>query len=299
MAIATQSPAKPLMRISTLALLHLVLLSSTAQAWNALGHKVVCEIAWQQIDQPTRDKIVATLRRHPRFDEDFAKKGMPIEDQERWIFWQAGTWPDIARGIKGPDRGKFNKPTWHYVNYPLFLGPERPVTVNLSERLEGPNNKWNVLQATQYSLNVIQSDASPSQKGLAYSWLFHLVADMHQPLHSTALYSEEFPEGDKGGNSIKVIQGRNLHSLWDNLLGKSHKPSNVMRAVQKLKADRELWEVDNEEDVAGWVLESHELAKRFTYSPEILESLQERGADEAVSSLSLTWSQQASMLGLE
>ncbi|MCH7752683.1 MAG: hypothetical protein IH898_11085 [Planctomycetes bacterium] len=57
-------------------------LAGQAHAWNALGHKVVCEIAWQQIDQPTRDNIVATLRRHSRFDDDFAK-AMPAENVDR------------------------------------------------------------------------------------------------------------------------------------------------------------------------------------------------------------------------
>jgi len=57
-------------------------LAGQAHTWNALGRKIVCEIAWQQIDQPTRDNIVATLRRHPRFDDDFAK-AMPAEEVDR------------------------------------------------------------------------------------------------------------------------------------------------------------------------------------------------------------------------
>ena len=61
------------MKHVALALLALVLLASPAHAWNALGHKVICKIAWDTLDDTTRSDIVATLRRHPRFDEDFAK----------------------------------------------------------------------------------------------------------------------------------------------------------------------------------------------------------------------------------
>ncbi len=51
---------------------------SPALAWNALGHKVIAEIAWQQLEPAARRSIVDTLRRHPRFDDDFAKR-MPAE----------------------------------------------------------------------------------------------------------------------------------------------------------------------------------------------------------------------------
>lgn len=68
-------------------------------AWNALGHKVVAEIAWRQLDPATRQSIVETLRRHPRYDADFAanmtddvlRGDKAAEDQ--WIFQHAATWP--------------------------------------------------------------------------------------------------------------------------------------------------------------------------------------------------------------
>ena len=49
-------------------------------AWNALGHKVVAEIAWRQLEPKQRQSIVDTLRRHPRFDADFAANRITILD---------------------------------------------------------------------------------------------------------------------------------------------------------------------------------------------------------------------------
>lgn len=47
----------------------------------------------------------------------------------------------------------------------------------------------------------------------------HVVGDMHQPLHSVALFNGTYPSGDRGGNSIKIIMpnrnSQNLHSFWD------------------------------------------------------------------------------------
>jgi hypothetical protein len=52
----------------------IVLYAAEAQGWNALGHKVVAEIAWRQLEPAERQQIVDVLRRHPRFDADFAHK---------------------------------------------------------------------------------------------------------------------------------------------------------------------------------------------------------------------------------
>jgi hypothetical protein len=53
------------------------------------------------------------------------------------------------------------------------------------------------------------------------AWLFHDVGDIHQPLHSTALFSLRlFREGDCGGNLIKTFQAFNLHAVWDQFPGR-------------------------------------------------------------------------------
>ena len=155
--------------------------------------QVVGEIAWQELGELQRQRITDTLKRHPRFAEDFAPE-MPAEDNEQWIFQHAGTWPDIARSIKGPDRDKFDKPIWHYVNFPITIDGFPAPKLNLaSDPAESKSISWNVLQATNYCLSVIKSKAPPAQKVLAYSWLFHLVGDMHQPMHWSPYFASDTP----------------------------------------------------------------------------------------------------------
>ena len=63
---------------------------------------------------------------------------------------------------------------------------------------------------------------SPETRGLLLAWLFHDVGDIHQPLHSSALFSTRlFPDGDRGGNSVKTREAGNLHSLWDGFAGRN------------------------------------------------------------------------------
>jgi hypothetical protein len=269
----------------------LILCAVPAFAWNGLGHKVVAEIAWQQLDEPTREQIVDTLRRHPRFAEDFQKK-MPADvetadkaTQDHWIFQQAATWPDICR------KTEYDRPHWHYIDIPLFDGGERPVPFNLSTGYS-PKSKeesGNVVQATKCCVAMIADPAVGAEaKALYYSWLLHLVGDIHQPLHSTSLVCDYFPKGDEGGNKIPTVQGKNLHSLWDNLLGRQSKMSDVDREAEKLKEQRELWNVDTTLNVEGWIAESHDAAVSVAYDPAILQVVRDAKPGEKLEPISLS-----------
>jgi hypothetical protein len=263
--------------------------ASTAFAWNALGHRVIAEVAWQQLTPERRQEIVDTLKRHPRFGEDFIQrlpKDMAEADQttqDRWVFWQAAVWPDVARGIRGADRRLYDRPTWHYVNGPIYLDSsdkqtlDGKLTNNMSAEYptDMPESKCNIQQAMKHALAVLADSGSTGpDRAVAYCWLFHLVGDSHQPLHSCALFSaNRFPTGDRGGNDIPLRQGRNLHSLWDNLLGRQQGVNDVKRRAAELH-DRELygdiWDNAAEKtDVRQWLSESYTLASGFVYDDAV------------------------------
>lgn len=259
---------------------------SNALAWNSLGHKVVAEIAWRQLTPEQRQSIVDTLRRHPRFDTDFAAK---MEDdvlkgdkalQDHWIFQHAATWPDVIRGDKDHDR-----PEWHYIDIPQFLDEsdrtafagKLPVNISTDYPSNTLREHYNVVQAIELCRATLGGKAGPEAKAMAYCWLFHLVGDIHQPLHCTALFSvSHFPKGDRGGNEIPLKRGKNLHSLWDNLLGREYYMRNVEKAVAELSDRNRFGDVWNsaakETDPRKWAVESHALCESFLYSDAILQA---------------------------
>jgi hypothetical protein len=274
-----------------------------AQAWNSLGHKAVAEIAWQQLDEPTRQKIVDTLRRHPTFAKDFQAK-MDDDDkvangdkatQDHWIFQQAATWPDIIRKQK-----QFDRPAWHYIDIPQYLDPSdeaalaKRLPVNIATDYPGnvPKEQYNVVQAIALCRAMLNSKAGPDIKSQAYCWLIHLVGDIHQPLHSTALFSvDHFPKGDKGGNEILLAKGKNLHSVWDGLLGRDSRMSDVAKAVAKL-SDKErfgnVWELSAQEtDPIQWAKESHDIAYATVYSDKILDAVRKSPPGEKMTPIDL------------
>ena len=62
-------------------------------------------------------------------------------------------------------------------------------------------------------------DKNTAERALYARYVVHLVGDIHQPLHSVALYNATYPKGDIGGNAEKVIivngSTSNFHSFWD------------------------------------------------------------------------------------
>lgn len=58
-----------------------------------------------------------------------------------------------------------------------------------------------------------------AERSLFARYLIHMVGDIHQPLHSVALFNKTYPKGDAGGNllKLKLLNGTvaNFHSFWD------------------------------------------------------------------------------------
>jgi hypothetical protein len=278
----------------------LLAIAAPAFAWNSLGHKVVAEIAWQQLDPATRQNIVDTLRRHPGFATYFAAK---MDDKEltgdkaiedHWIFQQAATWPDLVRKKDG------DRPSWHYVNLPQYLDPSdqmafaKRLPVNISTDYPGRTTlkEMNVVQAIAFCQAMLKGNAGSDVKAQAYCWLFHLVGDIHQPLHCTALFSVvHFPKGDQGGNKILITKGKNLHSLWDGLLGRDSRMSSVAKAGTEL-SDHErfgnVWDLSAKEtDPIQWAKESHDLAEAVVYDDAILNAVRNSPTGEKMTPVDL------------
>ena len=100
-----------------------------AFAWNAHGHRVIASIAFLRLDPDRRLEIANRIRKHPRWEQDFAKwmpavvKNGDEQIQAEWIFQQASVWPDTTRSLRGEERKKYDHATWHYINMIAYLNP--------------------------------------------------------------------------------------------------------------------------------------------------------------------------------
>lgn len=255
------------------ALILLLLLPSPAWAWNKSGHMVTAAIAYselQQNDPQATARVVSILKQHPDFNRSWSSQLGRISDSEidpdQVLFMLAARWPDDIRGTSGLDH-----PKWHYINFP-YKPADQPASVTAKE----PDLADNIVNGFQENFTIIRSSvADDSGKAIALCWLFHLVGDVHQPLHTVALFTTDYPNGDRGGTRFYVRARKGagaigLHKFWDDLILGSDRVRSVRNQATELRLNpsyrRSVMSELSETQFDDWAKpESFEIAKEVAY----------------------------------
>ena len=166
-----------------------------AQAWDAGGHMLTAEIAWQRLRPEVRTKVSALTAQLPN---DYNEK-------EPYNFITAPAWMDDMRSMP-----KYPWSKLHYVTLE-YTHSGTPITIPPPPHL---------LSAIEETIAALKSPATPeAQRVEALGMLVHFVGDVHQPLHTTDW------AGDRGGNAYLIMgvpfsdlmpkMVANLHTFWD------------------------------------------------------------------------------------
>jgi len=244
-------------------------LSSTAVAWNIPGHLLSGIIAYQVLQQknpPTIEKVKAALKKHPWYANQWQARlqDVPVADHALVLFMQAARWAD---DIRTRDKAQ-NRPPWHYINIP-FKPEGQPASIQIREP-----DPVNILTTMAENGLVVRNETDPERKAIALAWLFHLVGDIHQPLHAVQLFTTEYPQGDRGGNQIciRVTQAGQpmaLHRFWDGVITSSSNLTRVRNEATALRSRQEFQRSQLTElrstDFDSWAKESFEIATKIAY----------------------------------
>lgn len=222
-----------------------VVIHLQAYSWNAIGHRLVAQIAYDNLTPEAKEmvnKYNRSLDSHNRFSN--------------FIF--AATWLDMIRS-----RDVHWYDHLHYMDIPFSLD-DTPLP-SISE--------VNALWAIKESLKTLSSKySSIKDKGLSLRILVHVVGDVHQPMHTVSQISIKYPQGDLGGNLYPLGKnpiGANLHQYWDNGAGLLKKRSKKFRVANKAKQLEEKWPCNQSELTQNpyqWILESNKLAVSKAYA---------------------------------
>lgn len=240
-----------------------LLIPCCSWAWNFDTHHVIAEIAYQNLTPKAKRQSLRYIY--------YLSKYYPASG-----FAKAGSWADRLRFH---DINAFM--SWHFIDKPI-------VRDGVKGHEPSPQNiVWAIHQAE----DVLKStNANKLEKGLFLRFLIHFIADIHQPLHCSTLYSDKFPDGDRGGNLYEVYHDgyrTNLHTVWDrggNLFDKTitHKRGqywkSVRRAAKSLQRrfPRRKWVNEIEQtNPEHWANESHDLAEFNAYSVKFGATLPE------------------------
>lgn len=205
-------------------------LAPPAQAWNAIGHRLIAAIAYDRLTPKARARVDALIRQHPDFEKIFLRDA-PTDPaaRARAAFIAASVWPDQIKGdprfydetrpnasptplLPGfPDMARHT--TWHYYDTPYAPDGAEPEHQKPPHALSELNR---IIPLIGNKADVPPTSASNPTYLLP--WLEHIAGDVHQPLHCVSRFLKSQPKGDAGGNFV-YIGTRNLHSLWDGAAG--------------------------------------------------------------------------------
>ncbi len=273
----------------------------TVDAWNDLGHMTVARIAYERLSDGERAAVTSILRHHPHLHELLLKDRPAHVSEEEWIFLTAAIWPDRIRPPREASREpvlahpvyRFHHGTWHYANFEYRAGqsettlPNHPIdhhhpSSNHAERtdiIEQLDHSYLIVRGTEREQSEPENELGPAEiRAIRLCWLFHLMGDIHQPLHVVALVDERIPalkNGDEGGNKlgVRINHGsapKKLHAIWDDLLGTHAQFGKVVQQAEicthdpRLTPDR-LPEFTRHRLAREFAEESYQIAKESIY----------------------------------
>jgi hypothetical protein len=258
-----------------------------AYSWDTFGHMAVAYVAYQQLTPQAKTRVNDLLKLNPKYSEwvGWVPAGTSQANTDMMVFMLAAQWADEIKGDSTysddgsnngntPDGATSSQNTgnsdllkhkyFHFVDTPFAIdGSALPAipTPNAQERI------------TLFR-GVLASTSDDKLKSYDLTWLLHLVGDVHQPLHCATRVSTTDPNGDSGGNKVKLkCKGcaKELHAFWDDLLGTGASAqaviTPVIKAAQKLPAADPGLAAKSDEKV--WIAESFQAAQQTVYQPPV------------------------------
>ncbi len=177
---------------------------SVSLGWGAGGHMMTAHIAFRRLNPTARAKATELL-------------AIPINPSAvtstSLNFVNASHWADDLRPF--PEFDSF-KPL-HFKD--IFFTLDGSTLPEID-----PNN---IVKALEDNVEILKTSTDKNAQAQALRFVIHFVGDIHQPLHCTALVSSANPNGDQGGNLVKIkirgddgtLRDSNLHSYWDGGIG--------------------------------------------------------------------------------
>ncbi len=214
----------------------------SAPAWSKAGHMVTGSIAYAVLKQDNPAalaRVVAVLKAHPQYEKLWRKQvetlrqATPAADPDEYLVMLAARWADDIRGDK-----EYDRPAWHFINYPYK--PDKPAGQPEAVRTKPPDPAANIVKAFALNQAAIKAGPEDVDRAVPLCWLAHLVGDVQMPLHAASLFSERFPDGDRGGTRFWVRvtppgQPINLHYFWDGLITNSERYADARNVATELR----------------------------------------------------------------
>ncbi|WP_417319219.1 S1/P1 nuclease [Emcibacter sp.] len=179
-----------------------ILLITPAHAWREDGHRLVCRLAYDLLDDTAKgevDRMVDELPVNHKLSLNLYEQkpaGSSI------TFANSCNWPDAVKNW--PEYARLR--SWHYVN---VARNEKTVS------MKNCPDSGCLLSAIDHHTKILKTSTDSWERLQALMFLAHWIGDLHQPLHAG------FAD-DRGGNDVMVYgygyDCQNMHMVWDHCL---------------------------------------------------------------------------------
>lgn len=257
-----------------IAVLFLITSTPIAWAWNAKGHVLVSQIAFDNLSLTAKEKV----NKYAEFIigqlPDYMEQQLEHSYKGATLFAKLSPLPDTWRGMTIEKIfQRFNAPlpnalkshrddttdTWHYEDryYPQS-NCQQPQNIHLK-------SAFNMLQ------KALQEADNTGSQAVIVLLLVHLIEDAHQPLH-TMTQVDKHCRTDKGGNTHPILIRKhaktNLHKMWDLGVGYLNRSFNYQTRSLKLQQEFPKQTFKHEVSIISvphWMTENYQHAD-FIYS---------------------------------
>jgi hypothetical protein len=235
-----------------------------AKGWWCTGHMLVAQIAQNdlQIDSPEAFSWANSL---------VQELSGPLTHNISNTFVESACWAD---DIKAYSLVAMND--WHF-----YAKPYNPDgLINVIEQFNG-DALWAIDQLSG-TLVAGNREEAPLETSFAMRYLIHIIGDIHQPLHVTEMWNEQYPNGDWGGVFFPIEFDsivKELHALWDSCMSRYEinliRPLNsfswglidteaadLMQLYPKSSLAKEL----SDPNTSDWALANYHLAVTYAYN---------------------------------
>lgn len=261
------------MRLGTCVAAALLCVAAPALAWDNQGHMATGAIAYDTLrrtDPAMLRTIVAIMRAHPdhvRFDRTLGTLTGAARD--RRMFELMARWPDDIRDTA------YDRADWHYA-VKVVSGWTAAMPLTFGKAIDQFSTQLALAQDTR---------APAAERAVALCWVFHLVGDMHQPLHAGHRMSWRFPRTDRSGTIgwVRTAPGATpvtLHEFWDDAADRPGTETAAAEALA-LRSEQIVATVSppGQATVAAqfdsWVAQSRQLSATIVYRGAALEESDE------------------------
>eukprot|EP01015_Nassula_variabilis_P010254 TRINITY_DN1817_c0_g3_i3.p1 TRINITY_DN1817_c0_g3~~TRINITY_DN1817_c0_g3_i3.p1 ORF type:complete len:351 (-),score=34.65 TRINITY_DN1817_c0_g3_i3:9-1061(-) len=258
-----------LMKFSAIQVLCMSLVLPSTLAWWETGHMTTAQIA--------KDELIKANPTLYKYLEALTLYGSEQSLQYYKDFQYASVWADDIK-----DQGFKMFDQWHYMDRPVN---EQGFLLNFDHSRHN-NAEWIIQQISGALTNQVAINSLTIEKSQMLRFLIHIFGDIHQPLHTSTLFNEEFhtEDGDQGGTQYKIeynLTSRNyssLHYFWDsgagvlpdlhqrpltsdNFTWVSNYSSYLLNKFPREKLKDQL----SKKQPMDWILESYSIARTFVY----------------------------------